>query len=108
MAIETRTAAEVTNEWRPRTLSVAARPPSPIEVDGKYFKAAGARFPFRGVIYGTFAQRNDGALFPEIEQLRADLGSIAAAGFTVVRTYTTPPPDMLEASRELGLRVLAG
>jgi len=63
---------------------------------------------FRGVTYGTFANRGDGALFPESTQLRADLKEIAHAGFTVVRTYTTPPPDMVEVAGELGLRILAG
>ncbi len=63
---------------------------------------------FRGVTYGTFAERGDGALFPEAAQLRADLKEIAQAGFTVVRTYTTPPPDMVEVAGELGLRILAG
>jgi len=33
---------------------------------------------------------------------------MAASGFTVVRTYTPPPSDMLEAAAEFGLRVLAG
>src|SRR6185312_15498971 len=102
MAIETHTAAEATDEWRPRPLSLATRPPGPVQIDGKYFKASGARFRFRGVSYGTFAQRSDGALFPETEKVRADLASIAAAGFTVVRTYTTPPPDLLDAAAEFG------
>ncbi len=30
------------------------------------------------------------------------------AGFSVVRTYTMPPEDLLEAASEIGLRVLAG
>ncbi|TMF80870.1 MAG: glycosyltransferase, partial [Chloroflexi bacterium] len=79
-----------------------------VQVDGKQFSANGSRFMFRGVTYGTFANRGDGALFPESTQLRADLKEIAHAGFTVVRTYTTPPPDMVEVAGELGLRILAG
>src|SRR4051794_37919461 len=68
-------------------LPVAAR----CRVDGKFFSAAGERFEFRGVTYGTFAPREDGALFPERERLERDLASMRAAGFTVVRTYTLPP-----------------
>src|SRR5450759_4945032 len=33
---------------------------------------------------------------------------MSAAGFTVVRTYTPPPDDLLYAASENGLKVLAG
>src|SRR6266699_938133 len=79
-----------------------------VRVDGKHFRVGNERFAFRGVTYGTFAARPDGAQFPKTEQLRKDLESIADAGFTVVRTYTPPPSDMLDAAAEVGLRVLAG
>ena len=35
-----------------------------VRVDGKFFAAGDERFLFRGVTYGTFAPRSDGALFP--------------------------------------------
>jgi glycosyltransferase involved in cell wall biosynthesis len=108
MAVETTEAREAINGWRPRPLSVAAPPLTQVQLDGKYFKSGGERFQFRGVTYGTFAERGDGALFPESRQLRSDLEAISAAGFTVVRTYTPPPPDMIDAAGELGLRILSG
>ncbi|HEY6772083.1 MAG TPA: glycosyltransferase, partial [Solirubrobacterales bacterium] len=80
----------------------------PVEVDGKFFAAGGERFEFRGVTYGTFAPRADGALFPERERLERDLAKMRAAGFSVVRTYTLPTEDLLEIASGLGLRVLAG
>jgi O-antigen biosynthesis protein len=80
----------------------------PVEVDGKFFAAGGERFEFRGVTYGTFGPRSDGALFPEREQLERDLAMMRAAGFSVVRTYTLPPEDLLEVASGYGLRVLAG
>src|SRR5689334_16378034 len=86
----------------------SARARDPIEVDGKFFAAGGERFEFRGVTYGTFAPRSDGALFPERDQLERDLAKMRAAGFTVVRTYTLPTDDLLEAAAGNGLRVLAG
>jgi glycosyltransferase involved in cell wall biosynthesis len=79
-----------------------------VRVDGKQFKAGNTRFAFRGVTYGTFSKRPDGAMFPETDYLRKDMAAIAASGFTVVRTYTPPPPDMLEAAGESGLRILVG
>jgi glycosyltransferase involved in cell wall biosynthesis len=80
----------------------------PVEVDGKFFAVGGERFEFRGVTYGTFAPRADGAPFPEREQLGQDLASMRAAGFSVVRTYTLPTDDLLEVASKNGLRVLAG
>ena len=80
-----------------------------VRVDGKQFALGGDRFPFRGVTYGTFAPRDaDGARFPDRDQLKRDLHAIAEAGFTVVRTYTAPPDDLLDLAAELELKVLAG
>jgi O-antigen biosynthesis protein len=80
----------------------------PVEVDGKFFAVGEERFEFRGVTYGTFAPRADGALFPEREQLGLDVASMRAAGFSVVRTYTAPTDDLLELAAKNGMRVLAG
>jgi hypothetical protein len=80
-----------------------------VAVDGKQFAAGGERFPFRGVTYGTFAPRDvDGARFPETDQVKKDLAGMAEAGFTVVRTYTAPPEDLLELAGEFDLKVMAG
>ena len=91
-----------------------ARPVTPVpqlrvEIDGKFFRAGDMRLPFRGVTYGTFMPRaSDGARFPERPRLASDLDAMADAGFTVVRTYTTPPEDLLQLAGERGLRILAG
>jgi glycosyltransferase involved in cell wall biosynthesis len=79
-----------------------------VTVDGKFLSLDGDRFAVRGVTYGTFAPRADGALFPETEQLRADVCAMRAAGFNTVRTYTLPPADLLEIAAEQGLHVIAG
>jgi glycosyltransferase involved in cell wall biosynthesis len=80
-----------------------------VRVDGKQFALDGARFPFRGVTYGTFAPRAfDGTRFPESHQVKRDFAGIADSGFTVVRTYTTPPDDLLDLAGEFGLKVMAG
>jgi O-antigen biosynthesis protein len=79
-----------------------------VRLDGKFFAIGSQRFDMRGVTYGTFAPRADGALFPELPRLKRDLQAMRAAGFNVVRTYTAPPEDLLECAAEEGLRVLAG
>lgn len=101
-------------EERPSQLSYASsngRPPAHsvdrVRTDGKFFSLRGARFDFRGVTYGTFDARTDGASYPERARLRQDLEAIHDAGFGVVRTYTVPPDDLLEIAAELGLRILA-
>jgi GT2 family glycosyltransferase len=88
----------------PAALDAAAR----VRVDGKQFCVAGRRFPFRGVTYGTFRPRPDGARFPHRDRMARDFAAMRAAGFTVVRTYTAPSEDMVELAAASGLRLLAG
>jgi GT2 family glycosyltransferase len=94
---------------RPLWAPVGARTNGRLEVDGKFFARRGARFPLHGVTYGTFMPRpGDEALVPPAEQLRCDLAAIAGSGFTVVRTYTEPPADMVSMAEEHDLQILAG
>src|SRR6059058_4620355 len=59
-----------------------------VTIDGKQFALQRQRFLFRGVTYGTFEPRpSDGAHYPERDRMKQDFESMAAAGFTVVRTY---------------------
>jgi glycosyltransferase involved in cell wall biosynthesis len=81
---------------------------SKVGADGKQFTLRGERFAFRGVTYGTFAPREDGALFPERAQIKRDFAAMREAAFTVVRTYTPPPDDLLELAADWDLQVLAG
>lgn len=79
-----------------------------VTTDGKQFALRDTRFRFAGVSYGTFADRGDGQLYPETAQVRRDFAEMAARGFTVVRTYTPPPPDVVGLAAEYDLRLLAG
>ena len=79
-----------------------------ITVDGKFFALGRERFAFRGVTYGTFAPRTDGSRFPERHVVKQDFAQLREAGFTVVRTYTAPPDDVLDLAADWDLRVLAG
>ena len=79
-----------------------------VTVDGKQFAVGGSRFDFRGVTYGTFAPRADGRQFPERDRIKRDFAAMCENGFTVVRTYTAPPDDLVELAGDWGLRILAG
>src|SRR5437763_6123319 len=79
-----------------------------VRTDGKQFALGRERFHFRGVTYGTFGRREDGALFPEREHVKRDFSAIREAGFTVVRTYTAPPDDVVELAADWDLKIYAG
>src|SRR5438132_1674504 len=77
-----------------------------VQVDGKHFALDGRRFDFRGVSYGTFRPRADEARFPERDGLKRDLAAMDQAGFSVVRTYTPPPDDLVDLASDWGLHLL--
>lgn len=88
--------------------SEPVRPEGRVRPDGKFFVLDGNRFPFRGVTYGTFRPRRDGARFPERHQAKRDLAAMRERGFTVLRTYTAPPDDIVELAADWRLRVVVG
>ena len=79
-----------------------------IAVDGKHFRRGTATYRVKGVTYGSFASRADGALFPNPDQINRDFAAIAGAGLNTVRTYTLPPADLWDAAEEHGLQLLVG
>ena len=91
-----------------RDLSGAPASTGRVSVDGKQFACRGGRFAFRGVTYGTFRPQESGARFPGRDQVKLDFADMAAAGFTVVRTYTMPPADLIDTAADYGLRLLVG
>jgi GT2 family glycosyltransferase len=91
-----------TERWRSSGNGVTA------VVDGKFLRVGGERFLVRGVAYGSFAPRTDGHQFPEADQVARDFARMACARINTVRTYTVPPPDVLDAASACGLRVMAG
>jgi GT2 family glycosyltransferase len=88
--------------------SPSTRPDTHAAAAGKFLTAGGARFIVRGVAYGTFAPRRDRHQFPEPDEVARDFALMARAGVNTVRTYTPPPPDVLDAAARNGLRVMAG
>ena len=79
-----------------------------VKTDGKHLSLEGRPFRVKGVTYGSFTPRLDGELFPESSEIKKDLLQIEAAGLNTVRTYTLPPPEMLDLAGELGLRLIVG
>src|SRR5215210_2104747 len=79
-----------------------------VRVDGKQFAVGDERFHFRGETYGTFEPREDGHRFPELNRIKRDFETMRDASFSVVRTYTAPPDDLLALAPDWELRVLAG
>src|SRR6266516_2868638 len=84
------------------------QPTSRIAVDGMQLSFKGQPFHVRGSTYGTFRPRQDGEPFPDRRRVEADFHAMRAAGLNLVRTYTAPPPDVLEIAQEAGLLLLVG
>jgi GT2 family glycosyltransferase len=84
--------------------TAAARP----TVRGKFFFVGDSKLYLRGVTYGTFQPDANGDEFPPPETVAADFGSMQAIGVNAVRTYTAPPPWLLDEAERHGLRVMVG
>jgi glycosyltransferase involved in cell wall biosynthesis len=82
--------------------------PDRIVCDGKHLRRGDASYRVKGVTYGSFTPRSDGALFPESDLIRRDLAAIADAGLNTIRTYSLPPADLWDAAEEHGIAVLVG
>ncbi len=79
-----------------------------VVADGKHLALDGTPFRVRGATYGSFVARLDGEPYPEPTQVKHDLTAMADAGLNTVRTYTLPPPELIDVAGELGMRVLVG
>ena len=77
-------------------------------VRGKFLWLGERKLHVKGVTYGTFRPRDDGADYPEPEQIDRDFAAMAAAGFNTVRTYTVPPREVLDLAHAHGLLVMVG
>jgi GT2 family glycosyltransferase len=95
--------------WEPRIHrwddgAPGARP----SVRGKFVWVGGEKLLLRGVTYGTFRPDTDGDEYPPQEMVERDFVDIAAQGLNTVRTYTAPPPRVLDAAARHGLWLLVG
>jgi GT2 family glycosyltransferase len=87
----------------------AVRPLNPRpHAAGKFLFVGGTKFYVRGVTYGTFPPTIRWGDYPAPGRLAADFAAMAANGINTVRTYTTPPTELLDIAHTYGLRVLVG
>ena len=77
-------------------------------IRGKFIFTGGDKLLVRGVTYGSFLPRLDGALYPERSRVKEDFRKIADAGLNTVRVYSLPPLDVLEIAEEYGLGMIVG
>jgi hypothetical protein len=77
-------------------------------VRGKWIVVGGETFWVRGVTYGTFRPDAAGNEFHDRQKVERDLARISAQGLNAIRTYTVPPPWLLQAAHRHGLRVMVG
>src|SRR2546426_2130873 len=85
-------------------LTVGARP----SARGKFIFVGDDKLYVRGVTYGTFRPDEEGHEYPAADVVERDFAHMAACGLNAVRTYTVPPPWLLDCARRHGLRVMVG
>jgi O-antigen biosynthesis protein len=75
---------------------------------GKFLFAGEEKLYLRGVTYGTFRPGENGSGYPDPSRVDADFRQMANNRINSVRTYSVPPPYLLEAAARHRLRVLIG
>ena len=80
-------------------------PDERVRLDGKFFRLGDQKFWAKGVTYGPFEPRPDGACLPPPAQLEVDLRQIASMGANTIRVYHVPPRDFLDLAHSFGIKV---
>src|SRR5919198_2486961 len=89
---------------RPGDRAACARP----SVRGKFVWAGGQKVVLPGVTYGTVRPDAHRDEYPPQELVDCDFADMAANGLNAVRTYTAPPPRVLDAAERHGLWLVVG
>lgn len=74
---------------------------------GKFLFVGEEKLHVRGVTYGTFRPVGNDQ-FPVREIVERDFALMAASGLNALRTYTVPPPWLLDIAHTHGLFVMVG
>ena len=77
-------------------------------VAGKFLFVGEEKFYVRGVTYGPFRPEADGGEYHTRKDVERDFARMAACHVNTVRTYTVPPPWLLDAAMQHDLRVMVG
>jgi GT2 family glycosyltransferase len=75
---------------------------------GKFFFVGENKLFLKGVTYGPFSPSQSGVPFPDASKVELDFALMTEAGINSVRTFTPPPPWLLDAAAAYGLRVITG
>lgn len=89
----------------PGDVNRAAVPNERVRLDGKFFRLGDEKFWVKGVTYGPFEPRDDGAFLPPTDRLKADLAQIASLGANTIRVYHVPPRELLDLAHAFGIKV---
>src|SRR3712207_2860272 len=79
-----------------------------VSVDGRHLRRDGRPYRVRGMSYGSFAPRPDGARFPQADVIMTDIAAMARCGLNTVRTYSVPPTELLDCAAAHGMQVCIG
>ncbi len=79
-----------------------------LRVGGKFFFRGNNKIFLRAVTYGPFAPGPDGTSFPSPETVRRDFTLMRELGANCFRTFTPPPPWLLDLAQEYELGALVG
>ena len=79
-----------------------------LRVGGKFLRDAETKVYLRGVTYGTFRPNSRGEPYPDPATVDEDFAAMAAVGVNSVRTYTVPPPWLLDLAGDHELSVMVG
>ena len=88
--------------------SFASPAPERLSVAGKFLNAGQHKLYIRGVTYGPFRPDARGNEYGTVERVRADFRLMVRNGINTVRTYTVPPPWLIDEAQEHGLRLMIG
>ncbi|MGC1479387.1 MAG: glycosyltransferase [Chthoniobacterales bacterium] len=78
----------------------------PIRVRAKFFFEGDRKFFIKGVTYGPFAPDENDEYFGTPDSAARDLAIMAETGINLLRVYYVPPPWLLDACAEHGIRIL--
>jgi glycosyltransferase involved in cell wall biosynthesis len=85
-------------------------PPTPqkVYIKGKFLYRGKHKLYVKGVTYGTFSPDENDNQFPLPHIVDQDFQQMAANGFNSVRTYTVPPPYLMDIASKHHLQVMVG
>lgn len=79
-----------------------------IHTSGKFLFEGKKKFYIKGVTYGTFKPDENNLQFPDRSIIEKDFSLMAAKNINSIRTYTVPPPFLLDTAFKYGLKVMIG